>query len=564
MRAAVIVEAVNFIVSLTDSIVASNFLGADAFAAIGLISPFLSVSTFLTSIVNTGTVLNYSLEVGRFNKKRAGEFFSQGIILALLIGVLYSLVLFILGQKMISRVSVDEGIVRYLSEYYYIILFFFLLQPLSCVLDNLLVADGGETLSMAANIVLIVSNVTGSVLFAELWGIKGIAIASVLSKVLFILLICRHFLSKKNTLRFVWHWKITDLFLIIRNGIVKASTYGLEALLIFFINMAALILFDEETLVILVVVERFLGMMTLFIGISMASQPLISTLRGEHNTKALRLLMQIVLKDMIAISGILAILTFIFSPFISFVFGIREGEMYYQTIKALRIVSSTLILQALLVLFFIYYVVIGKQLLAFFICLIKNFISPIVLAVLLAVAWKSHTGIWAGLAAAPVISLLLSALIVFLRYGRKIFPFLITEDTDQQIYIYDFSINESNAVKMAETIQDLMTQLPFSGRIRVLAGMILEEVLMLIHDINRDGEELIRAECTVITTPDGMRLILRDSGRIFNLTDEENDIDSFRQYIVSNLMIHQEMKFYMTTTGYNRNELFFSCGEPCS
>ena len=88
LRAAIIVEAVNFIVSLTDGIVAGNVLGADAFAAIGLLAPFLSISTFLASIVNTGTVLNYSYEIGKFNKHRANEFFSQGVIAALLVGAL--------------------------------------------------------------------------------------------------------------------------------------------------------------------------------------------------------------------------------------------------------------------------------------------------------------------------------------------------------------------------------------------------------------------------------------------------------------------------------------------
>ena len=56
LRAAIIIEAVNFIVSLTDGVVAGNAIGEEAFAAIGLLAPFLSISTFISSIVNTGTV----------------------------------------------------------------------------------------------------------------------------------------------------------------------------------------------------------------------------------------------------------------------------------------------------------------------------------------------------------------------------------------------------------------------------------------------------------------------------------------------------------------------------
>ena len=57
---------------------------------------------------------------------------------------------------------------------------------------------------------------------------------------------------------------------------------------------------------------------------------------------------------------------------------------------------------------------------------------------------------------------------------------------------------------------------------------------------------------------EGVRLILRDSGKIFDITDTDTLPDSFREYVVANLMIAaQEYKSYITTTGYNRNELFF-------
>ena len=558
LRAAIIVEAVNFIVSLTDGIVAGNAIGAEAFAAIGLFAPFLSVSTFLASIVNTGTVLNFSYQVGKFNKRRANEFFSQGVITALAVGAFYALLLLLIGGSVIGRIAPDEEIGQYLSDYFYIILAFLFLQPLSYLLDNLLVADGGEKLSVVANVTLIISNVVCSVLFAEFWDIKGIAIASVLSRVLFILIICIHFLSRKNTLRFVRYWKMEDLFIIFRSGVAKASTYGLEGILTFTINVFALLLFNEDTLVILVVVEKFLGMMTLFIGLSMASQPLIGTLRGENNTKGQYLLMQTVLKDMILVSGILTVLTFFSAPGIAAIFGFTEGELYSQTTAALRIVSSTLILQAVLVLFFIYYVFIDKQLLAFFICLIKNFISPAVTAVILAVVLDSQTGIWIGLAVAPISALVLSALIVFLRYGRKLFPFLITEDPEQEINIYDFTVETGNIVKMAETLQNRMKQLSFPARTEVFAGMMTEEVLMLILDKNRKAKKPVRAECTLIAGQEGLSLIIRDSGEIFDFTDTDRYVDSFRQYIVSTLMISQDVKLYMTTTGYNRNEFFFS------
>ena len=556
--AAIIVEAVGFIVSLTDSVVAGLFLGEETFAAVGLMSPFLSASTFLTSIINTGTVLNFSFQVGKFNKKRANEFFSQGVITALATGAIYALVLLMVSRPLIDGIAPSEEIRQNLSEYFYFFLPFFFLQPIACVLDNLLFADGAEHLSAAANTIMIVSNVVFSVLFANLWGIKGIAIASVLSRVLFIMIISLHFFSRKNTLKFVFHWKKADLFIIFKSGIVKASTYALDAILIYIINQFAAFYFDINTLLILLVVERFMGIMTLFIGLSMGIQPILSTLQGENNTKAQRFLVLAAVRDMIIVGGIITLLTFFLSSQFVIAFGIEEDSVLYsQAVIALRIVSSTVILQAVLTFFFIYYVYIDKKALAFVICLIKNFISPVVIAVLLAVILGSNAGIWIGLASAPILALLISVLIVYLKYGRKQFPFLIKEDPDQEIFIYDFDINEDNVVKLAATVQDRMNQLSFPANTEVMAGLITEEVLMLILDKNEETKKTIRAECTLLSRPDGIMLILRDSGVIFDFTETDVHVDSFRQYIVSTLMMKQELKLYLTTTGYNRNEFFF-------
>lgn len=557
LKAAIIIEAVNFIISLTDSIIAGNAVGAQAFAAIGLLAPFLSISLFISTFVCTGTVVDYSYHVGKFDKKRANQIFSQGLLMAVILGAVYVLALFLLGNTLIRGLSDSPEIQQYLRQYYYINLLVFLMSPSAFVLDYTLVADGGEKLSVVANVCQIALNVILSLVFVRWWGLAGIALASVLSLALFILIACTHFFSKKCTLKFAPYWSWKDFVSIVKNGIVKASTYGLEAILTFLINLFALTYFNESTLIILVAVERFFGLMTLFIGLTMSLQPLVGTLRGENNTKAHRELMNTALKDMIIISGILSVITFIGAPVTATLFGLQNDPVFPSAIAALRIVSTTLIFHAVLVLFFVYYVLIEKRLLAFVLCLIKNLMSPAMMAVFFAVVLQSESGIWIGLTIAPVCSLLISALIVLLRYGRKIFPYLIPKDRDDRIFIYDFVIDDPVAVAMSKTVEEKLKEASVSPRASVLAGVTTEDMLMMIKERNADAKKPLRAECTIILEDDGVRLILRDSGVIFDITDTDNDIDSFRQYIVSNLMLNQERKLYMTTTGYNRNELFF-------
>lgn len=55
-----------------------------------------------------------------------------------------------------------------------------------------------------------------------------------------------------------------------------------------------------------------------------------------------------------------------------------------------------------------------------------------------------------------------------------------------------------------------------------------------------------------------MRIILRDSGVLFDVTDADSLPVSLRHYVVARMMVAHDKKAYLTTTGYNRIELFFT------
>lgn len=552
--AAIIVESVNFILSLTDIFVAGNIIGVDAFAAIGIVAPFISFSTFVSSIINSGTTMNFSYQVGRFDKRRALEFFSQGVYLALISGALYAGILSVLLHVVRPYLPADLEILEYALQYFKVILLFFLFDPLSYLLDNLLVADGGEKLSVAANMILIISNIILSFVFARRWGVPGVAAASVLSKLLFILIISLHFFSRSNTLRLLFVWRWSDFLEILRSGIVKASIYALEGLSFFLINLFALFYFDEGILVSLSMTEKYLGILTMFIGLSMAAQPLICTLRGENNSKALRSLMRVVCIDISSAGVLLSLFTMISAPFLVEAFGIDEEPLHCDGVIALRIVSTTLAVHAILVLFFIYYYLMDRQKLAFFIGLFKNLISPLVLVVLLCVLTKTEMGIWIGLALSPLLALLVCAQTVYKRYSKEQFPFLLQADSDQNIYIFDFVISPGACAEMSHTADEIISTLPVPAKVRLSACIFIEDYLMLVLEKNT-GKKDIRADCTIIADNSDARLIIRDSGRVFDVLEEDILPDSFRQYVLTNLMLAYDKKAFMTTTGYNRVEL---------
>ena len=193
LRAAIVVEAITYLASLTDAVVAGHAMGAEALTAINLVSPLLMIITFFGGAINTGTVLRYSYFVGRFDRERAHEIFSEGCIMAVAAGVVLSGLFYALEQVLLARMVLSESLKQYVHDYYVIVALYAVAAPLGFLLDNIVIADGREKLSAAANVIYILGNILFSALFSQWWGIRGVAAATVLSVVLFDAVICLWF-----------------------------------------------------------------------------------------------------------------------------------------------------------------------------------------------------------------------------------------------------------------------------------------------------------------------------------------------------------------------------------
>lgn len=134
-----------------------------------------------------------------------------------------------------------------------------------------------------------------------------------------------------------------------------------------------------------------------------------------------------------------------------------------------------------------------------------------------------------------------------------LFPWLVSNNRNEQIRCYDFENTEENAVALSKTLIGLFAERGYFSRTGSLAGMLVEDILLLIQEKNPSGKRLF-AECNAIFEESEARIILRDSGIVFDVTKCDGT-QSMREYIVTQALNLPEHKFYITTTGYNRNEL---------
>lgn len=549
------VEAVVYAASLTDSIIAGNLIETEAFSAISLFAPLTFASSFVASIVNSGTLFNYNRKIGQFEKRRADEIFSQGIVMALLLGALSTLIALLVKPIILSAASASPKITGYLDRYYPAASFYLFLFPVSCILSNIVIADGGEKRSAVSDISCIMLNILLSLALAGPYGVMGIAAATLISKIAYLGLICSWFFSQKNTVHFVFHFSREDFFSIIGKGIVRASKYIITAAMIWIINLFILSECDGRTFQIWAVCQNITGLSAFFLGIAMTLQPFMGTLLSEGNTKAAGILVKRLSRDMGIIGAVCTLLFLAFPAAALELFGIRDGAVIAQGVAAVRIMSLGIVFSAQLTLFFVYYYLIGKSKLAIAVSLTSDLLLPVGTALLL---WKISGGdpvcIWIGLTGSGFLSVLVLSGVILGRYGRGKYPLLFSGERDRDIYIYAFLTEDGMSSAASETALRLLRGKNISDRL--LPGVCMEELINLIRQQN-DGKPVL-VECTLIAEQNGLRMVFRDDGLRLNITGETAGQYSFLKYIADSVMTAAAYTSYIVTAGYNRNELFFA------
>ena len=82
LSASTLTLAIIYIMLLSDNIIAGMFIGTAGVEAINAVTPVTGIVSFFSTIISIGTGIIYSREIGAMRKRRADEFFGQGLVIS--------------------------------------------------------------------------------------------------------------------------------------------------------------------------------------------------------------------------------------------------------------------------------------------------------------------------------------------------------------------------------------------------------------------------------------------------------------------------------------------------
>lgn len=230
-----------------------------------------------------------------------------------------------------------------------------------------------------------------------------------------------------------------------------------------------------------------------------------------------------------------------------FAFILRDPLSIKQSALALRIIAPSMPAISVLYLYSSYYLNVGKIKLSVWITIWKDFISVLLLSLPLSLLIGVR-GLWVGILLAPFLTLLVWYVAVRMRFKEDKFPLL---KQDPFVADFDLHLSQDGILDTRDKAESFLKSRSVPAAQRSQAMLIIEDLSMLAAEHNRNPRKIC-AEWILLVNEKALKMIYRDCGDVEDLTDPDDEVSSFRSFVISSTMENWETRKHLMTAGMNR------------
>lgn len=506
------------VLSMTDLVIAGQFVGEQALTAISLSLPLTIFVLIITALFGTGGAVLLSARLGEGNRDACNQIFTAMLSLSFILGIAFS-VLGLVFLKPLIRLSggTSPEIIRLAADYMGILLAGLPFLILSPVIMTCLRNDNEQKYTMVCVLSSSIFNILFSLFFAALrFGVSGIALATVMAQILSCFLGSLRLFSKKRMFHLV-RYRLTLPFLlaIVRPGLPVAAIFCSQTILTVIINRELAETGGSQAVAVYAVLKYLINFMyALFDGVTGAAQPMLGIYYGEREKNNLLYTVRCLAAGMLAASFLMMLtMEFLTSPICS-LFGIenphlRELAQIAMNIQGIACISSGTIagLNA-------FYRCTGNENISFVLSLADNFFCPVlIIRLCLKIGNMGTDGIWWGLTGSSLVVCL--GWLLICRFRGKGLLFLHEErflrPKDEFHIICSASAQQLPSL-LAE-VESYCSKLQISSRKQYYILLIIEELVVNVIHLAEERKAFSRRKAYYvdlrITPKDDQRILLR-------------------------------------------------------
>lgn len=536
---------------MSDSLIAGAAIGPDAVAGITLVSPIYSLAAFFGTVVSLGIPILYTTEMGKFNKKRADQIFGLGVLMCILMGIALFILTSLFGDMYLRSCTPTDAILSHAWEYLYWMRFSILVLPMQQLMSSAVYSDGDERISAIANAVQGAGNIALSIVLSRFMGTRGIGLASFLFYVVSLTILLIHFTKESNSLRWNLYFSFDLLKVVIRYSVIDSSSCLFSAVFTATMNAFVSSRFGPQYLILVSAVALSRYLQSLFDGIGQAVGPILSVYAGEQNHTGLRSIYKLANKTAIGEGITITLVMMAVAPLVPRVLNVTDPEMARWIVTGIRLYALGSTFVSLLYLISSYYLVIRQIALGLAVCALRDVILNAGLAMVLGRVF-GLTGLFIGLAAAPAVAWALLLIYISARCGRDDCPLLLSRvPGSDQSWLFQLSVEQKQIIDLQKKVEALLREHGVDSRTVGKVKLLIEDIYVLIMEKNENRPVL--GELTVFLKPEGVEIITKDDGVLFDISQEDVYVTSIAAFAVSAYMEKLEDRRHLTTMSFNRS-----------
>ncbi len=200
----IIAMVLTSLITVADGFFIGNYTGTEGLAAVNLGLPIVYLFLAVGLMVSIGGVAIAGMTLGGGDVKKCNSIFSQTMCTVVAATVLLSIMMWFCLDPMLHILHADTQLAGLFKDYYGIMLLVLPMMVINASLGMFIRGEGNPQYFMQVNILNVLLNILLDYLFVSWfsWGVKGVAVASLLAAFGTLLCVLYFFIKKSSVYKF--------------------------------------------------------------------------------------------------------------------------------------------------------------------------------------------------------------------------------------------------------------------------------------------------------------------------------------------------------------------------
>ncbi|MEG0272968.1 MAG: MATE family efflux transporter [Hydrogenoanaerobacterium sp.] len=547
---------------LVDGIVISNFLGKEAMAAVGLVSPLFLLLSAFSGIIASGSTSLCGQYIGKEQPENVKRIFSSAMFWTLMLYLLSTFACLFFPNQLAYLLGARDALIPLTSDYIRGLGVGIGFNVFHLALVEFTKLDGSPALGPISIAVTTAVNIILDLISIWLhWGLFGIALATSISFLAGVLVCCIHFVRPVHTLKLVKIPNpVRDLIALCSYGLPRAGNGICFAVTTALMNYRLAFLGGSTALAALSILSSVgLFISSTCLGVGATAQLLSGIFYGEGDAKALEDSVKTSLREGVLITAFVCLIYLIFTNPIIGLYGQAGSDVAIMAVSAVRWKLIGFVIFTVIHVFVNYYQSTDNLKMATFVAVVEALPAQAIYIWILPM-FMGVTGVWAT----PIFSGITTFLVLTLAvcYQNRHFPrtlkdYLLLPSSFDNVEAMQLNISIANnleaVVGVSEKVYTFCKDQGIDARRTHHLSLCVEEMARNVVQYAFSDQKEHFIDIRIVREGEQMTFRMRDDGSPFNPLKKlsEADVDPTQNIGINLIRALSDSVDYRYTVGLN-------------